>query len=92
MQIKFKTVDEVRMRYLVAGSGKAVVLVHGIGLSCECWLRNVEALAQRYTVLAPDLLGHGFTDAVNYGSEASQVVNARQIAGLATSLASSPTA
>jgi 2-hydroxy-6-oxonona-2,4-dienedioate hydrolase len=86
MQIKFTAVDGVRMRYLVAGSGEPVVLVHGIGLSCECWLRNVEALAQRHTVLAPDLLGHGFADAVDYGSDASQVVNARHIAALAASL------
>jgi 2-hydroxy-6-oxonona-2,4-dienedioate hydrolase len=86
LQIKFATVNGIRMRYLVAGAGDPVVLVHGIGLSCECWLRNVEALAQRHTVLAPDLLGHGFADAVDFRGEASQVVNARQIAALAGSL------
>jgi pimeloyl-ACP methyl ester carboxylesterase len=86
LRIKFATLNGIRMRYFVAGAGEAVVLVHGIGLSCECWLRNVEALAQRHTVIAPDLLGHGFADAVDYRGEASQVVNARQIAALATSL------
>jgi pimeloyl-ACP methyl ester carboxylesterase len=86
LKIKFATVNGMRMRYLVAGAGDAVVLVHGIGLSCECWLRNVEALAQRHTVIAPDLLGHGLSDAADFRGEASQLVNARQIAALIGSL------
>ncbi|MSQ70047.1 MAG: alpha/beta fold hydrolase [Betaproteobacteria bacterium] len=86
MQIKFAALNGIRTRYLIAGSGAPIVLVHGIGLSFECWIHNVEPLSRRYTVIAPDLLGHGFTDAVNFGREASQLVNARHITALTESL------
>lgn len=42
-----------------AGSGPAVVLIHGVGLRSESWARQVPALAERFTVIAVDLPGHG---------------------------------
>ena len=45
--------------YRVAGEGPLVVLVHGIAGSSEQWDAVARLLAERYTVLAPDLLGHG---------------------------------
>jgi pimeloyl-ACP methyl ester carboxylesterase len=45
--------------YRTAGSGPVVVLVHGIASSSETWGRVLPALAERVTVVAPDLLGHG---------------------------------
>jgi pimeloyl-ACP methyl ester carboxylesterase len=45
--------------YRTAGSGPVVVLVHGIASSSETWDRVLPALAERVTVVAPDLLGHG---------------------------------
>ena len=48
-----------RVAYRLAGSGPLIVLVHGITSSSATWERVVPALAERYTVLAPDLLGHG---------------------------------
>jgi pimeloyl-ACP methyl ester carboxylesterase len=48
-----------RVRYLTAGSGPAVVLVHGITSSADTWKPAMEALAGEHTVIAPDLLGHG---------------------------------
>ncbi len=47
------------VRYLVAGSGPAVLLVHGITSRSETWRRVIPRLAERHTVIAPDLLGHG---------------------------------
>lgn len=41
------------------GSGPAVVLIHGFGLSSEIWKHQVEALSGRFRVIAPDLRGHG---------------------------------
>ena len=41
------------------GTGPALVLLHGGYGSWTHWLRNVESLSQRYTVLAPDLPGLG---------------------------------
>jgi pimeloyl-ACP methyl ester carboxylesterase len=48
-----------RVRYLMAGSGLAVVLLHGITSSADTWADTMRGLARDYTVIAPDLLGHG---------------------------------
>ena len=48
-----------RVAYRSAGSGPAIVLVHGITSDSSTWARVMPALAERYTVVAPDLLGHG---------------------------------
>jgi pimeloyl-ACP methyl ester carboxylesterase len=45
--------------YRTAGSGPVIVLVHGITATSETWDRVMPALAKRFTVVAPDLLGHG---------------------------------
>jgi pimeloyl-ACP methyl ester carboxylesterase len=45
--------------YRAAGDGPAVVFVHGIAGSSSTWTGVMEHLADRYTVIAPDLLGHG---------------------------------
>src|SRR5438445_1180651 len=45
--------------YRMAGEGPAVVLVHGLALSSATWRSVMPALAERFTVVAPDLLGHG---------------------------------
>ena len=45
--------------YQRAGWGPLVVLIHGITSSSETWQDVIEPLSERYTVVAPDLLGHG---------------------------------
>jgi pimeloyl-ACP methyl ester carboxylesterase len=45
--------------YRMAGSGPAIVLLHGITSSSETWEDIIPALAKHFTVIAPDLLGHG---------------------------------
>ncbi|MBV8692965.1 MAG: alpha/beta fold hydrolase [Actinobacteria bacterium] len=45
--------------YKAAGSGPALVLVHGIAGSSATWARVLPELAETHTVIAPDLLGHG---------------------------------
>src|SRR3954453_19428567 len=45
--------------YQRAGWGPLLVLVHGIAGSSDTWNDVIEPLAERYTVVAPDLLGHG---------------------------------
>ena len=45
--------------YRLAGDGPVVVLVHGLAGSSTTWKHVMPALAESYTVLAPDLLGHG---------------------------------
>jgi pimeloyl-ACP methyl ester carboxylesterase len=45
--------------YRTAGSGPVVLLVHGITGDSRQWNEIIPQLADRYTVVAPDLLGHG---------------------------------
>jgi pimeloyl-ACP methyl ester carboxylesterase len=45
--------------YYCQGSGPALVLIHGITSNADTWAKVMPALAKHYTVIAPDLLGHG---------------------------------
>jgi pimeloyl-ACP methyl ester carboxylesterase len=45
--------------YRTAGAGPPVVLVHGMVNSSHHWREVALRLADRYTVIAPDLIGHG---------------------------------
>jgi pimeloyl-ACP methyl ester carboxylesterase len=47
------------LRYVSAGSGPVLLLIHGMAGTCESWQAVIEPLAQRHTVIAPDLPGHG---------------------------------
>ena len=43
----------------MAGEGPTILLIHGIAGSSTTWRAVMPALAEHYTVIAPDLLGHG---------------------------------
>ena len=47
------------MIYRVAGSGPPIVLIHGMLNSSSHWRAVALSLASDYTVIAPDLIGHG---------------------------------
>jgi pimeloyl-ACP methyl ester carboxylesterase len=53
-----------RVIYRIAGDGPPVVLIHGMVNSSKHWEEVALRLADRYTVVAPDLLGHGDSAAV----------------------------
>ena len=48
-----------RVSYRTAGSGPALLLLHGIANSSETWERVAPLLSKRFTLIAPDLMGHG---------------------------------
>jgi haloalkane dehalogenase len=52
----------LRVAYVDAGAGDAVVLLHGIPTWSFLWREAIPALAQMRRVIAPDFLGHGFSD------------------------------
>ncbi|MEO3757513.1 alpha/beta hydrolase [Mycobacterium sp. B14F4] len=60
--LQFRTIHGYRRAYRVAGSGPAILLIHGIGDNSTTWETVQSKLAQRFTVIAPDLLGHGKSD------------------------------
>ncbi len=58
------SVDGMRMRYLRAGSGPALVLLHGLLGYSFSWRFTIPVLAQQATVYAVDMPGAGFSDRV----------------------------
>ncbi len=57
--IQFCTIHGYRRAFVRAGTGPAVLLIHGIGDSSDTWRPVIDQLARGHTVVAPDLLGHG---------------------------------
>lgn len=64
VQYKDVTLSHGRTRYLEAGTGHPVILIHGAPFqrSADDWLPNIEALSSRFRVLAPDCLGWSPSD------------------------------
>jgi abhydrolase domain-containing protein 6 len=60
-------VGEHRVRYLEAGNGAPLVLVHGFTGSKENWLPLMRLLKGRYRVIAPDLPGWGESERQPHG-------------------------
>ncbi len=56
---KTANVDGVQFHYMSAGKGPAVVLIHGYAETSLMWKPIIPLLAQRFTVIAPDLPGIG---------------------------------
>jgi pimeloyl-ACP methyl ester carboxylesterase len=55
-------VDGVKLHYLTAGHGPAVLLLHGYTQTSRMWRPIIPILAARFTVIAPDLPGIGDSD------------------------------
>jgi pimeloyl-ACP methyl ester carboxylesterase len=53
------TLHGQRFSYRCAGRGPLLVLLHGIAGTSATWDGVIPWLSERYTVLAPDLIGHG---------------------------------
>jgi len=53
------TVEGVSLHYLTAGHGPMVVLIHGYAETSRMWRPLIPKLADRFTVIAPDLPGIG---------------------------------
>jgi pimeloyl-ACP methyl ester carboxylesterase len=55
-------IEEVKLHYLIAGEGPALLLLHGYAETSLMWKPVLPALAERFTVIAPDLPGIGESD------------------------------
>jgi pimeloyl-ACP methyl ester carboxylesterase len=58
-EVQYVTIHGHRRAFVKIGSGPALLLLHGLGCDHTTWQPVIGALARRYTVIAPDLLGHG---------------------------------
>ena len=54
-----KNINGVELHYLTAGHGPALVLLHGYAETSRMWRPIIPVLAERFTVIAPDLPGIG---------------------------------
>jgi pimeloyl-ACP methyl ester carboxylesterase len=61
-EVQYRVIHGYKRAFLCAGNGPALLLIHGIGDSSETWRRAIPWLAREFTVIAPDLLGHGRSD------------------------------
>jgi pimeloyl-ACP methyl ester carboxylesterase len=55
-------VDGIKLHYLAAGHGPAVILLHGYTQTSLMWRPLIPQLAEKFTVIAPDLPGIGDSD------------------------------
>lgn len=69
IESKFATVDGIKIHYLTAGSGPAVILLHGYTQTSRMWRPLIPRLADKFTVIAPDLPGIGDSDIPNAGAD-----------------------
>ena len=58
---RFVEAGGLRWHVQVMGSGPVVLLLHGTGSATHSWRGLMPLLAEQFTVVAPDLPGHGFT-------------------------------
>jgi pimeloyl-ACP methyl ester carboxylesterase len=55
-------VEGMRLHYLTAGHGPAVILLHGYTQTSRMWRPLIPLLAEKFTLIAPDLPGIGDSD------------------------------
>ena len=60
---RFVTAGGLRFHVQVMGAGPVLLLLHGTGAATHSWRALAPLLARDFTVIAPDLPGHGFTAA-----------------------------
>src|SRR3954454_24118449 len=58
-EVQYLTIHGHRRAFVKVGTGPALLLLHGLGCDHTTWEPVIAALSRRYTVIAPDLLGHG---------------------------------
>ena len=61
-RVQTRVVHGHRRAFVVTGRGPALLLLHGLGCDHTSWSPVIQRLSRRFTVVAPDLLGHGQSD------------------------------
>ena len=82
MKCKIEEVGGIRTRWLYEGDGPVFLMIHGVGGSGDMWYKNIDFFAEKYTVVAPDIVGHGFTQAVDFKGEPPQMVAMKHLNAL----------
>jgi len=64
---QFVEAGGLRWHVQVMGEGPVLVFLHGTGAATHSWRTLAPILAQSFTIIAPDLPGHGFTETPRHG-------------------------
>src|SRR5690348_8216389 len=56
---RFSEVEGIKLHYLTAGNGPAVILLHGYAETSRMWRPLIPKLSDKFSVVAPDLPGIG---------------------------------
>ena len=59
ISVKMADVDGLKIHYMTAGHGPALILLHGYAETSRMWRPIIPQLAGKFTVIAPDLPGIG---------------------------------
>ncbi len=86
---RFLSAGGLRWHVQVMGAGPVLLLLHGTGASTHSWRDLAPMLATDFTVVAPDLPGHGFTQSP-HSDQLSLPAMARAIATLLKALDLAP--
>ena len=78
-------VDDLELHYLTAGHGPAVILLHGYTQTSRMWRPIIPLLAERFTVITPDLPGIG-DSSIPPDNQIGMIVAAKQIHNLVRSM------
>lgn len=58
---RFVDTGRIRWHVQTMGAGPVLLLIHGTGAATHSWRDLMPLLAEKFTIVAPDLPGHGFT-------------------------------
>ena len=86
---RFVEAGGLRWHVQIMGQGPPILLLHGTGAATHSWRALAPLLAQDFTIVAPDLPGHGFTDPLLSG-RVSLPDMARALGALLAALGLSP--
>src|SRR5438309_622460 len=75
IQHHFANLDGMRLHYATLGSGPPVILIHGWPQTWYEWRRVMPLLADRFTLIAPDLRGLGDSSRPSTGYDKKTVAN-----------------
>ena len=65
----------IKQHWVSAGSGPPVYLLHGFPETWFAWRKQIPVLAEKYTVIAPDLRGYGATEKPASGYDKRTMAN-----------------
>ena len=58
--------ERKELAVIAEGTGPRLLLIHGVGLRAEAWNAQMNALSERFEMIAPDLPGHGESEGLSF--------------------------